>query len=187
MGVSTGGTNMASGGSSGSGTSDEAGVVGTGGSGGSATDSGGAGTSGSGMDSSSPVADGAPKCAGMECTDYATVLAAAPRDATAITNCVIQMHQADCCGAMRAYGVNHGARTTLCPAETACVATYPASASCTSATITTDSGETTNVMNDVKLRCTPKQGGTTCTCQTFVCTNDSCRASPGIEGGCGTQ
>jgi hypothetical protein len=171
-----------SGGSSGS-ASSEAGIGGNAGSMG----LGGSGTGGAVMDSSTPGADGAAKCAGVECTDYAAALAAAPRDATAIDNCVIQMHRADCCGAMRAYGVNHGARTTLCPAETACVATYPVSANCTSSAITTDTGDTTDLMANLKLRCTPKQGGATCTCETFVCTNDTCRASPGIEGGCGTQ
>jgi hypothetical protein len=119
----------------------------------------------------------------MECAAFPGALAAAPRGATNLSNCVIQIHQLDCCGARAAYGVNHGARTTLCPAETTCVATYATPPPCTDATIKTDTGETTMNEADVKLRCVP--GGATCTCETFVCKNDGCRAAPGIAGGCG--
>jgi hypothetical protein len=139
--------------------------------------------------------DGALMCsAGIECTNYEAALAAAPRDASgdtqaaALANCVIQMHRADCCGAMHANGINHGARTTLCPAEASCVAMYPASPGCSSDTITTDTGETTTVMANVRLRAvrpTACATGTCYTCETFVCTSDPCRSAPGIAGGCG--
>ncbi len=125
-------------------------------------------------------ADAAAAClADGECGTWAAALAGAPRDADGIGNCAIQLHQADCCGAVRAYGINHGARTTLCPAEATCVATYPASPGCTDSTITTDTEETTSDMNEVKLRWV--EG----TCETFVCTTAGCMDAPGIEGGCG--
>jgi hypothetical protein len=129
--------------------------------------------------------DGAPACAGIECTVFPGTLAAAPRDATNLTNCVIQMHELDCCGTRAAYGINHGGRTTLCPAEMTCVASYPTPPPCTNATITTDTGEKTTNEADVKLRCVPVVGGATCKCETFVCVTDVCRAAPGIAGGCG--
>ncbi len=136
--------------------------------------------------------DGSAACtAGVECSNYAAVLATQPRGATSLANCVVQLHQSDCCGATRAYGINHGARTELCPAETACVASYPSPASCTDNTITTDTGETTTMMSNVKIRivnpapCGFDPSMTCYTCETFVCTNNSCRSAPGIAGGCG--
>lgn len=131
------------------------------------------------VDGGGDIDTGLPSCAGIECTGFAAVLAAAPRGATSLDNCVIQLHQTDCCGATAAYGINHGARTTLCPAEATCVAGYPDPV-CTNDTITTDTGETTTVADDVRLRLTA--GGI---CETFVCTTGSCRSAPGIAGGCG--
>lgn len=148
------------------------------------TDDGGTGTD-------AATDSGLPACAGMECTDYAAALSAAPRGATSLDNCVIQLHQTDCCGANRAYGVNHAARDTLCPAEDACVATYPTTPGCTDATITTDTGETTTNMDDVRVRivdgtpCSFDPSVTCYTCETFVCTTGPCRSEPGIAGGCG--
>lgn len=136
--------------------------------------------------------DAALTCAaGVECTNYAAVLAAAPRGATDLANCVVQLHQSDCCGATDANGINHGARTTLCPAEASCVAMYTTPAGCADATITTDTGETTTVAADVRLRivapapCGFDPSVTCYTCETFVCTTGPCRSAPGIAGGCG--
>jgi hypothetical protein len=92
-------------------------------------------------------------------------------------------HQTDCCGARRIFGINHGSRTTLCPAEVTCRAQYPA-ANCSSNTITTDTGETTTILDQVRVRCVNADGGT-CTCETFVCTTDACRATSGAIGSCG--
>lgn len=135
--------------------------------------------------------DGGGSCAGVECADYAAALSASPRGATSLANCVVQLHQLDCCGAMAAYGVNHAARDTLCPAEDACVATYPTEPGCGDATLTTDTGETTADMSEVRLRivdptpCSFDPSATCYTCETFVCTTGSCRSAPGIAGGCG--
>lgn len=147
------------------------------------------------MDANVLYPDGALMCAaGIECTNYAAELAAAPRDAAgdtpaaALANCVVQLHQSDCCGATDANGINHGARTTLCPAEASCRSQYPTPAGCSDNTITTDTGETTTVMGNVRLRVVNARScmfGTCYTCETFVCTSDPCRTAPGIAGGCG--
>ena len=131
-----------------------------------------------GDDSGTTDVDSAVSCAGIECTGYAAVLEASPRDADSLANCVIQLHQSDCCGATAAYGINHGARTALCAAEDTCTASYP-DPICSDDTITTDSGESTTVMGNVRLRIVDG------TCETFVCTSDPCRSAPGIAGGCG--
>lgn len=176
-------------------TSGAAGCGGPGG--GSGADSGRppADTGSAAVDANVLLPDGALICAaGAECTNYQAALAAAPRDAAgdseaaALANCVVQMHRSDCCGAMDANGINHGARTTLCPAEAYCDAQYPTPASCSDDTITTDTGETTNVMANVRLRVVDPRScmfGTCYTCETFVCTSGPCLAAPGIAGGCG--
>ena len=67
---------------------------------------------------------------------------------------------------------------------------YPP-ASCMDNTITTDTGETTTRLQDVRLRlvdptpCGFDPSVTCYTCETFVCTMDSCRSAPGVNGGCG--
>jgi hypothetical protein len=127
----------------------------------------------------------------MECSGWAAALSAASSlngaagstAAQALSNCVIQLHQSDCCGARRAYGFNHAARTQLCTAESACTATYPTSPGCTNATITTDTGETTTDPSQVRLRVVNPMSctyGTCYTCETFVCTGGSCTSAPGI-------
>ncbi len=136
-----------------------------------------------------------PVCvAGDECIGYSDVLARSPTGAAgstpgaALMNCVIQMHQLDCCGARAAYGVNHGARPGLCSAERSCTAMYPTPAPCSDNTIVTDTGETTTNPNDVRIRVVDPQScsfGTCYTCETFVCMSDTCRSLPGISGGCG--
>jgi hypothetical protein len=109
--------------------------------------------------------------------------AAGATPALALANCVVQLHQSDCCGAQVAYGFNHAARTQLCTAETACTMMYPASPGCTSTTITTDSAETTTDPTQVRLRVvnpTSCTYGTCYTCETFVCTTTACMTAPGI-------
>jgi hypothetical protein len=136
--------------------------------------------------------DGGLMCtAGIECTNWAAAISAASSlngaaggtpDA-ALMNCVIQLHQSDCCGAQRAYGFNHAARMQLCTAESQCTMQYPTPAGCTSTTITTDTGETTTMSSQVRLRVVNPMScmfGTCYTCQTFVCTDPSCMSAPTI-------
>jgi hypothetical protein len=127
--------------------------------------------------------DGALVCsAGNECTGFPTT--GYPTNATAVANCAGMTHQTDCCGARRIFGINHGARTTLCPAETTCKAQYPAQATCSNTTITTDTGQTTTMIDQVRVRCVNPSAGT-CTCETFVCTDAACLATSGPVGSCG--
>ena len=145
------------------------------------------------VDASMPPVDAGPiTCGpGVECRNYPAALEAAARDATNLDSCVIQLHQSDCCGATDANGINHDARTELCAAERICDAMYPTPTSCTDDVITTDTGETTTVRNNVRLRivdptpCAFDPAVTCYTCETFVCTSDACRTAPTIAGGCG--
>jgi hypothetical protein len=143
------------------------------------TDSGTTDTdSGTGdTDSGTTDVDANIACVGVECTGYAAALEAAPRGATSLDNCVVQLHQTDCCGATAAYGINHAARTALCTAEATCVASYPDPV-CSDDTITTDTGDTTTNVDNVRLRLVDG------VCQTFVCESGPCRSEPGVEGGC---
>jgi hypothetical protein len=149
-------------------------------------------TSDAGMPSDTGASlESGPSCAGTECTSWASALSAAStlRGASgttadqALANCVVHVHRSECCGAQRAYGFNHAARTQLCTAESACTAMYPASPGCTSTLITTDSGEMTTNVSQVRLRVvnpTACTYGTCYTCQTFVCAAATCMTAPGI-------
>jgi hypothetical protein len=149
-------------------------------------------TSGGGVDAG-PLAESGAACAGMACSGWATALSAASslRGAAgasadqALMNCVIQLHQSDCCGARRAYGFNHAARTQLCTAESSCPMTYPRTPGCTNSTITTDTGETTTNPNEVRLRVVNPMScayGTCYTCETFVCKGaGACMSAPSIN------
>lgn len=137
--------------------------------------------------------DGAIMCLpGVECTNWAAAIGAAPRNASdstmalAVTHCVVQLHRSDCCGNMTAYGVNHGARTDLCTAETTCTAMYPTPAGCTGNTITVDTGDTTTDMSLVRVRGLPStscSGGVCVDCQTVVCdpADATCLSLEGIS------
>lgn len=130
------------------------------------------------------LGDGAVMCSpGVMCLGFPT--SGFPTDASAVDYCAGHTHQTDCCGARRVFGINHGARTTLCPAETACRTQYMTPAGCTDTTITADTGETTMVPDQVRVRCDPASPSGTCQCQTFVCMTDACRATSRPIGTCG--
>jgi hypothetical protein len=127
---------------------------------------------------------------GVECLGWDAAITAASRGAAgdsvdaARANCVVQMHQTDCCGAMRAYGVNHGSRTDLCNAEDACQMMYPSGASCSSDLITTDTGETTTDASLVRVRAVRPMScsfGTCYDCETFLCMDSTCMGFGGVS------
>lgn len=131
---------------------------------------------------SDAAADSTPAClAEGACTGFPSSFI---NDATAVANCAGATHQTNCCGARRVFGINHGERTTFCPAETTCRSAYPATPGCTDATLTTDTGETTTDPNAVRVRCVSPSGGK-CTCQTFVCADATCLATSVATGTCG--
>jgi len=129
------------------------------------------------------VGTDAPSCAGIDCTTWGAALAIAPRDAVgatmdeAVADCVVQVHQSDCCGARRAYGVNHAARGStgmpkLCHAEDVCAPSHPSPPPCSDETITVDTGDTTRDASLVRVRgvpATPCPSGVCVRCETIVC------------------
>ncbi len=163
-----GGAGAGTGGGAGAGTGGSAGA----GTGGSAGASGGAGASG---------AAGATSCAGSECAGFSTSWV---RGCTNDQSCVGELHQIDCCGAIRAMGMNHSQAGTFCAAEygssgvTSCRASYPASPGCSSNVITTDTGDTTTDLNKVGTKCMNITGGVG-TCTTFVCGQGTCPVENG--------
>jgi len=124
-----------------------------------------AATSDGGGDSSTPA------CAGMECAGFPSAL---ERGCTlgadgADVNCAPELHQMDCCGTMRAMGMNHGiVGSDFCPAEATCRATYTTPAPCTAGPITLDTGETTDDPSLIHVRCNIPTDATTGTCETYL-------------------
>jgi hypothetical protein len=132
-------------------------------------------------DASDAPVDSAGAClAAGACAGFPTSFV---NDATDVANCAGAEHEINCCGARRIFGINHGVRTTFCPAETTCRSAYPAAPGCTDATITTDTGETTTDVTKVRVRCVSPSGGK-CTCQTFLCADATCAATSVPIGAC---
>lgn len=188
-GSGSGGTGGAAGanGGGGGGASGAAGTSGNGGNGGMGTaGAGGTNAGGAGGASGAAGAAGATSCAGNECVAFPKSWV---RGCTNDQSCVSELHQLDCCGAMRALGVNHSEANKFCAAEygnstnSGCRASYPSPAPCVSNVITVDTGDTTTDPNRVGVRCDsidPKSGIGTCT--TFVCPGNKC---PVDNGTCG--
>jgi len=127
-------------------------------------------------------------CAGVECAGFPTTFV----DGCVFDdNCVGEMHQVDCCGAMRVIGMNHSAALTFCTAEnggvgsTGCRASYPKPAPCSSSEIKADDGATTTDPTKVAVHCVA--GSTGSFCKTFVCGTAGGPACPPFRriGACG--
>jgi len=169
-GAATGGNSTAGAGGGGNG-----GASGDGGPGG-----GAAGSTGNGGASG----DGGVECrSGVECTGFPTTFV---RGCTNDDSCVGEIHQTDCCGALRVMGMNHSEASTFCPAErTGCRPQYPTPPVCTSDRVVTDTGNTGSLDN-VAARCADiNQGVGTCT--TYVCGTSGAPACPSARhiGSCG--
>ena len=80
-------------------------------------------------------------------------------------NCVVGVHQSDCCGNTVAIGMNHAERDRFDAAEAPCRASYPG-CGCPSGPTTTDSGETTLDPSAIQVACVPD--GASMTCMTYV-------------------
>lgn len=87
------------------------------------------------------------------------------RGCTTDDNCVVGLHQTDCCGTQEAIGMNHSERDRFDTAEAACRSTYPA-CGCAPAPTTTDSGETALDTSEIQVGCIP--AGPAMECQTYV-------------------
>lgn len=170
-GASTGGGSSSAGAGGGG---DGGGSVGNGGSSGASGSSGNGGTSG----------DGGVTCTrGVECTGFSTTWV---RGCTNDDSCVGEVHQTDCCGALRVMGMNHSEAGTFCPAEqNDCRPQYPTPPSCNSDRVVTDTGNTGSLDN-VATRCADINGGVG-TCTTYVCGTSGRPACPATRriGTCG--
>ncbi|NOY93419.1 MAG: hypothetical protein GXP55_19730 [Deltaproteobacteria bacterium] len=110
-------------------------------------------------------------CAGVECTGFPTTV---ERGCTlgadgADVNCAAELHQTDCCGTMRALGMNHGVvGTAFCPAEATCRGMYDTPAPCSAGPITLDTGDTTDDPTRIHVRCNIPADAATGTCETYL-------------------
>lgn len=114
-----------------------------------------AGADGGGSDGGS-FDGGAPTCAFVDDLE---------RGCGADANCVVGVHQTDCCGNTHAVGMNHSERDRFDAAEAACRATYPA-CGCPAGPTTTDSGETAFDASAIQVGCI--QSGASRVCTTYV-------------------
>lgn len=181
-GVATGGGSSTAGGGGGGngGAGGDGGASGGGGASGAGGNAGASGSAGNGGTSG----DGGLACVrGVECTGFPTAWV---RGCTNDDSCVGEVHQTDCCGALRVMGMNHSEASTFCPAErTDCRSQYPTPAGCTSDRVVTDTGNTGSLDN-VATRCADiTQGVGTCT--TYVCGTAGAPACPSTRhiGNCG--
>jgi hypothetical protein len=80
-------------------------------------------------------------------------------------DCVIGIHQTDCCGDTAAIGMNRTERTKFDTAEPACSASYPR-CGCPQGPTRTDSGETAFDTSTIHVGCIAS--GATKQCRTYV-------------------
>jgi hypothetical protein len=121
-----------------------------------------------------PVVDvigGDVSCSGIECAGFPTSFVTG---CTFDDNCVGEMHEVDCCGAMHVIGMNHSESTKFCAAEyggtaaAGCRTEYPSPSGCSSDVITADDGATTTDPTKVAVHCVLSSTSSG-TCKTFVC------------------
>ncbi len=89
------------------------------------------------------------------------------RGCSADANCIVAIHQVDCCGTLTAVGLNHSERDPFDTAEAACLATYPA-CGCAGSPTTTDSGEIATDTSSIQVGCISR--GPAGVCMTYVST-----------------
>ncbi len=81
------------------------------------------------------------------------------------SDCVLGIHQTDCCGNTAAVGFNHAERTRFDTLEPLCAASYPG-CGCPQGPTRTDSGETALDASTILVACV--SAGPTRRCQTYV-------------------
>lgn len=87
------------------------------------------------------------------------------RSCTTDADCVVRVHQTDCCGSTVAIGVSASAVASFDPAEAACMASYPG-CGCPAGAPITDSEETFFDTSVVSAACVSR--GTRRICLTYV-------------------
>jgi hypothetical protein len=83
------------------------------------------------------------------------------RSCTSDTDCVVRLHQTDCCGNSVMVGVNQSAAAQFAVDESACMASYPG-CGCPAMLPTTDSGETVTDTSMVQAGCISRGPGSVC-------------------------
>ncbi len=110
-----------------------------------------------GPDSGTGDADGGP----LSSCNFVNQL---DRGCTSDTDCVVGIHQTDCCGNTAAIGMNR-TEARFDALESTCQASYPG-CGCASGPTRTDSGETAFDSMSIQVACV--SGGPTRSCLTFV-------------------
>ena len=98
-------------------------------------------------------------------TEVIPVIRADAAGCTGDENCVIGVHQTDCCGSSYAYGFNHSERDRFDTLEPPCRATYPG-CGCPAGPTQTDSGETATDASTIQVACVAQ--GPERVCVTYV-------------------
>lgn len=89
------------------------------------------------------------------------------RECTADDDCIVVIHQTDCCGNTAAIGLNRAESAEFDADEPLCRATYPR-CGCPARPTVTDSGETADDTSAIQVACIDT--GPTNTCLTYVTT-----------------
>jgi hypothetical protein len=103
-----------------------------------------------------PLADAGSPCAYADAID---------RSCTTDADCLVRLHQTDCCGNAVMIGIRTSALGAYNAGEPACMASYPA-CGCPAGLPTTDSGETVTDLDTVQAACVSR--GPRDVCQTYV-------------------
>lgn len=103
-------------------------------------------------DTGVPPTDAASACSFIDSVD---------RSCTSDTDCVVRLHQTDCCGNSVMVGVNQAAAAQFAVDESACMASYPG-CGCPAMLPVTDSGETVTDTSMVQAGCITRGPGSVC-------------------------
>ncbi|MDQ3031808.1 MAG: hypothetical protein M3Y87_05275 [Myxococcota bacterium] len=95
---------------------------------------------------------------GTRACDYVATI---DRSCTADDDCLVRLHQSDCCGSSIMIGIHTSAESTYLAAEPACQASYP-TCGCPAMLPTTDSGETVADTSTVRAGCIARATGDVC-------------------------
>lgn len=114
-------------------------------------------------DGGAPSGDASSPCAYVDTID---------RSCTTDADCLVRLHQTDCCGNAVMLGIRTSAESAYLGSEPACMASYPA-CGCPASLPTTDSGETVTDTSAVLAACTSR--GPRNVCLTYV----TMRPAPG--------
>lgn len=117
--------------------------------------------SGEAIDAALGPDSGSPDGTSSACAYFSTI----DRRCTADSDCLVRIHQIDCCGTTVAFGIHSSAASEQAASEAACQASYPR-CGCPARPPTTDTGETFFDSNTVMAACIPE--GRESMCRTYL-------------------